>query len=170
MGNSRQSSRPSPMSSSSKPSPMASSSRPSPMAASSRPSPMGSSSRRPSPRSPMSPMSPMPFTGMETPVGPMNMNIFNDDGSPAWHSDIRIAPNPGVRAGPYAPAFMEHPTLTIPIRHPSPQRRRVTIIELLVNDMIPSLLSIPSSHVMMHFTIASNISRFSFFFFLFLLS
>ncbi|KAI1779559.1 hypothetical protein F4818DRAFT_436863 [Hypoxylon cercidicola] len=60
-------------------------------------------------------------------AGPMNNNLFLEEGQniPAWRSDLPLEPNPGLRGGPYATIFMDHPPCTIPLREPSPDPEQV---------------------------------------------
>lgn len=70
----------------------------------------------------------MPSPNLDSPAGPPNMNIFMDDEeTPAWHSDIPLAPNPGLRGGPFVMAFVECPPLNIPLRKPSPEKKQVIL-------------------------------------------
>ncbi|KAI1090639.1 hypothetical protein F5B19DRAFT_503884 [Rostrohypoxylon terebratum] len=80
---------------------------------SSRPSPVSHSSRR-SPLSQLPPMSPLSRPNMDTPAGPMNNNLFNDYNTPAFHTDISISRQPGLRGGPYAIALTKIPPLRVP--------------------------------------------------------
>ncbi|KAI1461597.1 hypothetical protein F4805DRAFT_412615 [Annulohypoxylon moriforme] len=92
----------------SRPSPV-NTSRPSP-STSSRPSPMPPSMRH----SPLSRMSPISPPSIDFPAGPMNMNLFNDNCTPAWYSDINLGAQPGLRGGPYAIALTHIPPLIEP--------------------------------------------------------
>ncbi|KAI1207995.1 uncharacterized protein F4807DRAFT_432732 [Annulohypoxylon truncatum] len=75
-----------------------------------KPSPMPSPTRP----SPMPHMTPTSTPGLDSPAGPMNMNLFNDDDAPAWHSDLDLGPQPGIRGGPYAIALTKIPPLKVP--------------------------------------------------------
>ncbi|KAI1759051.1 hypothetical protein GGR53DRAFT_515050 [Hypoxylon sp. FL1150] len=62
-------------------------------------------------------------------AGPINNNLFIEDGQnvPAWYTDLSLEPNPALRGGPYATAFMDYPecTMPLPLRPSTPSVRQV---------------------------------------------
>ncbi|KAI1415816.1 hypothetical protein F5Y13DRAFT_186672 [Hypoxylon sp. FL1857] len=86
-----------------------------------------------------------PVLDTDTPAGPLNMNIFMDEPlSPALLRDLSLAPNAGVRGGPYALVWMERPPLNIPTRCPSPEKEQVLSAS---SHSLPNSLSSPASSI-----------------------